>query len=160
MPIPPHIVHLRKKVGTDLLQVPGISALLFNPKGQILLQRRSDNGQWHTLGGCVDPGENPADCCIREVREETGLEITLRRITGVYALPTVTYPNGDQVSFVSIGFLCELKDPAAQPRITDDESLELKWFDPADLPPLRSDALQRIRDALKGQPEAIFEQTL
>lgn len=160
MPIPPHIVHLRKKVGTELLQCPGISAILLNPKGEVLLQRRSDNGQWHTIGGCVDPGEHPADCCVREVREETGLEIEIIRITGVYALPTVTYPNGDRVSFVSIAFLCILKDPDAQPVIGDEESLELAWFDTSKLPPLRSDALQRIKDALKNKPEAVFERTL
>lgn len=157
MPTPPHVLALRRKVGHDLLQLPGITAIVLDHAGNILLQKRSDFGVWHTLGGCVDPGESPADCCLREVLEETGLHVQILRLTGVYALPTVTYPNGDQASFISVTFLCRTLDPAPTPILADDESLDLRFFPPHALPPLAPAALRRLTDALAGRPEAAFD---
>ncbi len=144
-------------MGHELLQLPGITAIVVNARGEVLLQKRSDFGYWHTIGGCVDPGETPAACAIREVREETGVESRVERLTGVYALPEVVYPNGDRASFVTVTFLCRTIEPDPVPRVTDDESLEVRFFPPDELPELRPDALRRLRDALAGRAEAVFD---
>jgi hypothetical protein len=59
MPISPYLKNLRDFVGQDLLLVPGTAAVVRNAQGDVLLQRRSDNGQWGLLGGAVDPHESP-----------------------------------------------------------------------------------------------------
>lgn len=157
MPTPPHVLALREKIGHDRIQLPGITAIVVNARGEVLLQKRSDFGYWHTIGGCVDPGETPAACAVREVREETGVDCRVVRLTGVYALPDVVYPNGDRVSFVTTTFLCRTAQPDPVPRVTDDESLEVRFFPPDALPELKPDALGRLRDALAGRAEAVFE---
>jgi ADP-ribose pyrophosphatase YjhB (NUDIX family) len=64
------------KVGTD--------AAIFNERGEILLMERSDGSGWCLPCGFVEPGETPVEGIIREVREETGLEIRVKRLVGIF----------------------------------------------------------------------------
>jgi ADP-ribose pyrophosphatase YjhB (NUDIX family) len=77
---------------------PSVSAVIFDRRGRLLLQQRSDGGQWGLPGGSVEIGESVTDAAIREVREETGLTVTVRRLVGVYSDPArqvVRYPDGN-----------------------------------------------------------------
>jgi 8-oxo-dGTP pyrophosphatase MutT (NUDIX family) len=150
MPLSPYLHALRQKIGTDLLLCPGVCALIFNSAGEILLQRRSDTGRWAVIGGMLEPGEQPADGLIREVFEETGLDIAPDRITGVYLTRIITYANGQQAQFVITAFRC--RPIAGTPRVNDDESLEVRYFPLDALPELSDDHRQRIADALRGGP--------
>ena len=100
----------------------------------MLLQRRSDDGEWGLPGGAMEPGEEPAESLVREVREETALEVVPERIVGVYSGPDfrVSYANGDQAMIVSITFAC--RSLGGEPRINDDESLELATSRPTPCP--------------------------
>ena len=120
MPISEYVAALRAKIGTDLLMTPGVAAVIFNERREILLQLRSDNHRWGLPGGAVDPGEDPADAVAREVMEETGLSVEPVRIVGVYGGPSllVTYPNGDQIAVISIVFECRVV--AGELRTDDD----------------------------------------
>src|ERR1051325_4042675 len=70
----------------DMVIRPGVSAVVLTPEG-LLLQRRSDNGLWGLPGGGVEPGESVSAAIVREVREETGLDVTPVRLVGVYSAP-------------------------------------------------------------------------
>ena len=80
MPIPEFIVETRKKIGTDLMWVPSVCAVVLRDSTvdspwavpDVLLVRRADNGQWTPVTGIVDPGEEPHVAAVREVLEETG----------------------------------------------------------------------------------------
>src|SRR2546428_4821725 len=113
---------------------PGVSAIILTPEG-LLLQRRSDNGLWGLPGGAVEPGESVSEAVIREVREETGLEVAPLRLVGVYSAPAigqvVTYPDGNVIHYVSASFECRIVGGALA---CGHESLELCWFDPPALP--------------------------
>src|SRR5713101_4195276 len=78
---------------------PGTCAAVFNERGEILLQKRADNGFWSMPGGAVDPGESVEQGAIREVWEETGLHVRVVRLVGVYSDPRnymiTQYPGGD-----------------------------------------------------------------
>jgi len=76
---------------------PGVAALIRDDEGCFLLQRRSDDGSWSLPAGAVDPGERPARAVVREVWEETGLEVVPVALAGVFSGPGFlhTYPNGD-----------------------------------------------------------------
>jgi 8-oxo-dGTP pyrophosphatase MutT (NUDIX family) len=134
------------------------SAVVLDPaRARVLLQRRSDNGRWGLPGGGVEPGETLAAACLREVREETGYEVEIVRLVGVYSDPAfqvICYPDGNVVHYVSACFECRII--AGAPALCD-ETLALDWFDPralpADLLPLHR---LRIEDALAGRAEAFI----
>jgi ADP-ribose pyrophosphatase YjhB (NUDIX family) len=56
-------------------------------EGRVLLQRRADSGNWALPGGKTDLGETLGDAVIREVREETGLDVELTGVLGIYSDP-------------------------------------------------------------------------
>jgi len=150
MPIPPHIAHLRQHIGHSTLLVPAAAAIIRDSDGRVLLIRRGDGRGWSLPGGLMEPGESIMDCLIREVWEETGLEVEALRLTGLYSDPDymlVTYPNGDRAQFVSATFECRVL--GGQLRPDGEESLEVAYHAPRDLPAnLVCDHAIRIQDAL------------
>ena len=154
MPVPEYIRQLRRKIGHDLIIAPGVCGLVFNDRGEILLHKRADFGTWALIGGMLDPGEAPADAIVREVMEETGVQCLPERVTGIYNTPVITYPNGDLAQFVITAFQCRAH--RGEPRVNDDESLEVRYFPPDDLPDMRADLRVRIAHALVDLPRARF----
>lgn len=77
--------------------VPGGSALVVDERGAILMQRRSDSGNWSLPGGVMDIGETLEQCVIRETEEETGLRIQITGILGIYTDPehVIAYADGE-----------------------------------------------------------------
>jgi ADP-ribose pyrophosphatase YjhB (NUDIX family) len=146
MAISPYIRSLRDVVGTTALLLPGVTAVVFDAAGRILLGQRRDNGRWALIAGTMDPGEQPADTVVREVYEETAVHVVPERITSVFTQPPSTYPNGDRAEFVDIAFRC--RAVGGQARVNDDESLAVGWFTLADLPPIQELTRQRIEWAL------------
>jgi 8-oxo-dGTP pyrophosphatase MutT (NUDIX family) len=140
-----YLKQLRDQVGGQLLLLPGVSAIVFNDAGEILLHRRSDNGKWAIMGGIPDPDEPLADALVREVWEETGVKVEPVRVTGVYTSPRVAYPNGDIAQYVIVAFRC--RPISGAPRVNDDESLEVRYFKLDELPELSKDHLLRIEHA-------------
>jgi ADP-ribose pyrophosphatase YjhB (NUDIX family) len=88
----------------------GCSAAIFDEQGRILLTRRADNGQWCLPGGRMESGESAAEACEREVFEETGLNVRVKRLVGVYSHPDqlVIYPDGNKVHVVALHFEAEI----------------------------------------------------
>jgi 8-oxo-dGTP diphosphatase len=156
MPISDYWRHLRAKVGHDVLLTPGVAAVIVNDRGEVLLQRRSEDGRWGLPGGAMEPGEEPAETLVREVLEETALEVVPERIVGVYSGPDfrVRYDNGDEAMIVSITFAC--RPGRGEPRVNDDESLEIRYFARDALPVMERRHLVRIADALENDPRARF----
>jgi 8-oxo-dGTP pyrophosphatase MutT (NUDIX family) len=105
---------------TQVLYGPGISkqgkirlgctAAIFDGNDRILLTKRSDNGQWCLPGGAVDPGETVSEACVREVLEETGLQVRVKRLIGIYSHSDqlVVYPDGNKVQVVALLFEVEV----------------------------------------------------
>jgi ADP-ribose pyrophosphatase YjhB (NUDIX family) len=85
----------------------GCSAVLFDAtRENVLLTQRADNGQWCLPGGMIDPGESVAEGCEREVLEETGLIVKVKRLTGVYSDPNrlTVYPDGNKACVIVLVF--------------------------------------------------------
>ena len=116
------------------------------------------------------PAEEPADTCVREALEETGVEVEPVCLVSVKSSPyMVTYANGDQCQYMDLLFFCRPReDGNAQPRVADDESLEVGWFAPDALPhPLatstqsRLELVQRFKqNAAQGNPACLFASTI
>jgi ADP-ribose pyrophosphatase YjhB (NUDIX family) len=87
MPIPDFVVALRERVGAHPLWLTGVTAVVRNPEGDVLLVRRADNGLWALVSGILEPGEQPAEGLRREIEEETAVLATVDRLTAVWTLP-------------------------------------------------------------------------
>jgi len=127
---------------------PSVSAVIFDRRGRLLLQQRSDGGQWGLPGGSVEIGESVRDAVRREVQEETGLLVSVRRLVGVYSEPArqvVRYPDGNVWHYVNVCFECAVRGGAFA---TSDETLALDYFPVRRLPgSLLSNHRIRVRDA-------------
>jgi 8-oxo-dGTP pyrophosphatase MutT (NUDIX family) len=136
MPISSYVRDLRARVGTGLLMLPGVAALIRDEEGRILLHLRTDDNRWSLPAGGLEPGEPPARAVIREVREETGLLVVPERIAGVFggAAFRHTYPNGDVVEPTVILFECRVEGGTLGGM--DGETQEIRYFPPAELPRL------------------------
>ena len=132
--ISPHIRHLRDKVGHDLLLLPSTAVLPRDDAGRILLVRLIDSGNWAIIGGAIEPDESPQVGAVREVAEEAGVTVELGAILGVYAGPEyhVAYQNGDESAYVVTAFDATVIDGV--PRPDGDETSEVGWFSPDELP--------------------------
>jgi ADP-ribose pyrophosphatase YjhB (NUDIX family) len=104
--------------------------------GKVLLQLRDDSRQWGLPGGAVELGEPVGDAALREVYEETGLQVTLTRLVGVYSDYEQTYPNGDVAQPVTV--VVEARSSGGHGAVARDESLAVQWFSLDRLPPLWS----------------------
>ncbi|MGW0563277.1 NUDIX hydrolase [Streptomyces sp. NPDC003016] len=150
MATPEFIRELRATAGHQLLFLPGVSAIVFDEAGRVLLGRRTDTGKWSVIGGIPEPGEQPAVTAVREVYEETAVECVAERVVLVQALKPVEYPNGDRCQYMDITFRCRAVGGAA--RVNDDESLDVAWFSVDALPDLNEFSLLRIKQALTDEP--------
>jgi 8-oxo-dGTP pyrophosphatase MutT (NUDIX family) len=147
MPISPYIQDLRNDLGHRLLLMPGVTAVVFDDAGRVLLGERADNGRWALPAGVMEPGEQPAETIVREVYEETAVHIVPERVTSVLTQPVTVYPNDDQVQYVDITFRC--RAVGGEARVNDDESLAVGWFALDDMPPVADLIKHRIECALQ-----------
>ena len=121
-----YIHWLRSKVGHEKVILVFAGGCIFNEKGEVLLQRRGDFGKWGFPGGAVELGESPEQTAVREVKEETGLDVEIRRLVGVYTECDMEYPNGDKAQSICIVY--EFRVIGGEPVCDETETLELKWF--------------------------------
>ncbi|MFJ4768225.1 NUDIX hydrolase [Streptomyces uncialis] len=154
MATPDFIRELRTTAGHQLLWLPGVTAIVVDDDGRVLLGRRSDTGEWAVIGGIPEPGEQPAVCAVREVYEETAVHCVAERVLLVQALAPVRYDNGDVCQYMDITFRC--RAVGGEARVNDDESLEVGWFSVDSLPDLGESTLLRIKLAFSDDP-AWFE---
>ncbi|NKQ26300.1 NUDIX hydrolase [Streptomyces galbus] len=150
MATPDFIRALRASAGQQLLWLPGVTALVFDDRGRVLLNRRTDTRKWSVIGGIPEPGEQPAACAVREVYEETAVRCVVERVVLVQALSPVTYGNGDVCQYMDITLRC--RAVGGEARVNDDESLDVGWFAVDALPELNEFGLTRIKQALSDAP--------
>jgi ADP-ribose pyrophosphatase YjhB (NUDIX family) len=155
MPTPQFILDLRAQVGNETLWLPGVTAVVLDDDGLVLLVRRADNDLWTLVTGVLEPGEQPAAGAVREVAEETAVAAVAERVLSVSALPLTTYGNGDRVHWLDVTFRCRAVGGAA--RVNDDESVDVGWFRLDELPAsLPGRHRQCISDALSTDGAARF----
>ena len=136
--------------------VVGSSAVVTDDEGRILLQRRGDSGNWALPGGVMDIGETLAQSAIREVKEETGFEVHIDRIIGIYSDPghVFAYDDGEVRQEFSICLACTITGGAM---LVSSESTAVEFFPIADLSDLRMhESIRiRIRDYIESKPPVL-----
>ena len=154
MPTPPYVLELRKRIGQAVLLLPGVTGIVLDADGRLLLGRRADNHRWALVGGIMEPGEEVAEAVVREVFEETALLVEPERITGVYTVADIVHDNGDRTCYVVTAFRCSVL--SGEPRVNDDESIDVAFFGLDELPDLQPVHRELLEDALRDDPRAAF----
>ena len=118
----------------------GAAAIIVNNEGKILLQRRADKDVWGLPGGCQELGESFKDTVIREIKEETNLDVNEKDLELIDIVSgnsrRNSYPNGDVV-INNTAFYC-VKNYSGELK-WDEESKEMKFFDLNNLPENQND---------------------
>ena len=136
----------------DAIQVAA-GGIVFNAQGEILLQKRADNGWWGLPCGYVDVGESVEQGALREIWEETGIRVRVKRLVGIYSDPQFNvigaYPDGSLIHFVIVIFECEYLSGELQ---VSEESTDVRYFPLGSLPAntVLCD-MQAIKDALENR---------
>lgn len=107
--------------------VPSVNVVVVNDDGKILLIRRTDNDNWAVPGGAMDLGESIRDAALREVREETGIDVEVTGLVGIYTNPrhVIEYTSDGEVrQEFSVVFKAR---PVGGELQTSSESAEVIW---------------------------------
>ena len=152
------LMKLRAVWGNRPLLGVAAGVLIQNERGEVLLQKRGDDGLWGEPGGGLDPGEAFLAAAQRELKEETGLECGNLTWLGVHDGLTsgpdlyTRYPNGHELYLVGTLFHGTLPADALAHAQPDDsgETLELRWCALDDLPPLSSNINRTSLNVLRA----------
>ncbi|WP_062464325.1 NUDIX hydrolase [Demequina soli] len=161
MATPDFILELRERVGSQRLWLMSATAVVVRDSAsrpgarEVLLAHRSDFRTWGTIGGIIDPGEQPAVAAARELLEEAGVVAVPEVLAWVHVQAPATYPNGDQVQFLDLTFRCRYV--SGEPFPADGENSEVAWFDVDALPPMSPEMAARLEAALAPGSVTRFE---
>ena len=148
-----YIMNLRKVVGHRALIMPGAGVFVINPKGEILLEKRADNGLWDFPAGAMELGESFEECARREVFEETGIKCGKLEFFGTVSGEEYHnfYPNGDEAYFCGIKYICREYEGELKPQ--PEEVTELKFFSederPKEMKPASIEWFKKVVEYLK-----------
>jgi 8-oxo-dGTP pyrophosphatase MutT (NUDIX family) len=125
--------------------VPSVNVVVANDAGDVLMIRRTDNGNWAVPGGAIDLGESVVEAGVRETREETGIECRITGLVGIYTDPrhVILYTsNGEARQEFSIVLTAV---PVGGQPTPSDESSDVRWVPRDDLAGYQVDRSMRLR---------------
>jgi len=149
---------MRSMVGNQLLLMPAARIIIQRNDGKILFQHRSDFKTWGVPGGCAEPGERIDDVIIRETKEETGLTVTNPMAFGHSSDPKIeliSYPQAGDAHFHVVLFYTH--NYSGQLSLEDDETINLDWFDIANLPCMLPNMSKTIEAYIKFKATGSFQ---
>lgn len=124
-----YIQELRKLIGTRPIIMAGVSLMVLNGRGELLMQKRSDTNDWGLIGGAVELAESLEEAAHRELHEEAGLKSRDLKFVCMLSGKDMyyQYPHGDEIYNLVAVF--ETRDYEGMPTVAnDDEGLDLKYF--------------------------------
>jgi ADP-ribose pyrophosphatase YjhB (NUDIX family) len=124
--------------------VVAVTAFIVDDQDRVLVIHRTDNDLWALPGGAQEIGESIAETVVRETREETGIEVEVTGLVGIYSNPrhVVAFTNGEVRQQFSICFRAR---PLGGAATTSDESSEVRWVHRDDLDALTVHPSMRLR---------------
>jgi len=125
--------------------VPAVNVIVTNGAGEILLIRRTDNGNWALPGGGVDLGESVPQAGVRETLEETGVECEITGLSGIYTDPghVILYTSNGEVR-QEFSIVLTARVTGGRPTVSD-ESSQVRWVPVAEAGSYEMDPSMRMR---------------
>ena len=126
----------------------GAEVFIVNDKNEVCLTQREDNKLWCMPGGHQDLGETPVECAVRECREETGLEVEITGLVGVFSTlrcPDISGIHEDR-EYVDICFFGRVTGGKEH---RSPEVVQIDWFGSDELPPLSDGHEKPVLHAFK-----------
>ncbi len=125
--MPDYIRFIRSKVGHEKIFLNFACGVVRDDEGRILLQNRSkDSFVWGFPGGAMELGESAEEAAIREVKEETGLNVRIENLIGIYTKYFDRYPSGDTAQTIACFFRMTIVSGALQ--IDNKETHGLRFY--------------------------------
>ncbi|MFB8755785.1 NUDIX hydrolase [Streptomyces nigra] len=124
--------------------VPSVTAAARNGAGEVLLIHKTDNDLWALPGGGIDLGESAPDAAVRETKEETGFDVEVTGLVGIYTNPghVMAYDDGEVRQQFSICFHARITGGELR---TSSESKEVAFVNPSKLDELNIHPSMRMR---------------
>ena len=125
--------------------VPSANVAVTNDAGELLLIRRTDNGNWALPGGAVDLGESLAQAAVRETLEESGIECEITGLSGIYTDPghVILYTSNGEVR-QEFSIVLTARATGGQLRASSETS-EVRWVSPTEVSSYQMDPSMRLR---------------
>ncbi|MEU8804783.1 NUDIX domain-containing protein [Spirillospora sp. NPDC048819] len=125
--------------------IPSVNVVVENDKGEILMIRRTDNDNWALPGGAIDLGESVTQAAIRETKEETGIDVEITGIVGIYSDPrhVIHYTSNNEVR-QEFSVVLAARFISGSPTRSA-ESREVQWMVPRDTSSLQMDSSMHLR---------------
>ena len=130
-----YIKEIRSLVGHKPLILNAAAGIVANDQHEVLLNLRTDTHNWSLPGGYLEYGETFATAVVREYKEDAGLDVEIVKSLGIFDQGFTEYPNGDVTQVISQLYLVKPVGGHTLDTATD-ETLDLKYFPLAALPPL------------------------
>lgn len=129
---------------------PAAAVAILNQKRELLMLHRRDNQKWTMPGGTLEYGESMTECALREVKEESGLDVKIKDIIGIYTDPSIriAYSDGEVRQEFTILYYGEV---SSNDVILDEESSKFQWITLGNIfeLPLADSQRRRIVDVVK-----------
>ena len=123
--------------------------LIFDEQNRVMLCHRCDYDLWNLPGGTMEAGESPWECVVREVGEETGFDVEIVKLAGIY-----NKPEKNEVCF---SFVCKIIGGILT---LNEEADRIEYFDIKDIPSNTSPKqIERIKDSIREKRAVYKNQT-
>jgi ADP-ribose pyrophosphatase YjhB (NUDIX family) len=122
---------MRKYVGHAPIMAVAAVAIIYNKETGLLLEKRTDTGEWCTPGGAIELGESLEEALKREIKEETNLDFSNPKLFDIISNIHMVYPNKDEVYYTDVIYVINEFSGELKP---DKESSELRFFDLNNIP--------------------------
>ena len=126
-----YISDIRKYVGHAPIMAVAAVAIIYNKETGLLLEKRTDTGEWCTPGGAIELGESLEEALKREIKEETNLDFSSPKLFDIISNIHMVYPNKDEVYYTDVIYVINEFSGELKP---DKESSELRFFDLNNIP--------------------------
>jgi len=152
----PDVTELKKAIWKKFIVLKAAGGLVINEKKELLFILR--RGLWDLPKGKNDGNEDSKECALREVKEETGFDIEVKKLLGVYSTPNmlVQYPDGSKVQIFGLNFEAEIKSGVFR---SNDEVSEMNFFSEEEIIqiPIFEIHKERIYDAFKKKSDVVIK---